>query len=71
MADMIVDYVVFTILILISISVPLYSSFISGKERTKAAYVFAAGTSVSMFAMMMSIARGMLGVKSFLGKYDM
>ncbi|XP_049860882.1 sodium-coupled monocarboxylate transporter 1 [Schistocerca gregaria] len=67
MADMLVDYVVFVVFILVSVSVPLYRNLMEGKERTKAAYVFAAGSSVSMFAMMLSIARGMLGVKAFLG----
>lgn len=61
------DYLVFVIFVLASTFVAVYSRFFGPKEKTKADYVFAAGK-VSMSAMMLSIARGTLGVRSFLGK---
>ncbi|XP_066143766.1 sodium-coupled monocarboxylate transporter 1 [Euwallacea fornicatus] len=64
--SMIWDYLVFVIFVIASSFVAVYSRFFGPKEKTKADYVFAAGK-VSMFAMMLSIARGTLGVRSFLG----
>ncbi|XP_021939076.1 LOW QUALITY PROTEIN: sodium-coupled monocarboxylate transporter 2 [Zootermopsis nevadensis] len=63
---MVWDYIVFAVFILGCSMIAIYSKFAGPKERTKADYVFATG-SVSMAAMMMSIARGTLGVRSFLG----
>lgn len=63
---MIWDYLVFVIFVIASTFVAVYSRFCGPKEKTKADYVFAAGK-VSMAAMMLSIARGTLGVRSFLG----
>ena len=63
------DYIVFILLILVTTIGPLWSNIRGkkeGKVKTKAEYVFATG-SVSIFAMMLSIARGTLGVRSFLG----
>ncbi|KAF5285294.1 hypothetical protein FQR65_LT13272 [Abscondita terminalis] len=60
------DYLVFVIFVIATTFVAVYSRFIEGKEKTKADFVFAAGK-VSMAAMMLSIARGTLGVRSFLG----
>ncbi|CAG9763885.1 unnamed protein product [Ceutorhynchus assimilis] len=65
-SSMIWDYLVFVIFVLASTFVAVYSRFFGPKEKTKADYVFAAGK-VSMAAMMLSIARGTLGVRSFLG----
>lgn len=65
---MIWDYLVFVIFVIASSFVAVYSRFFGPKEKTKADYVFAAGK-VSMAAMMLSIARGTLGVRSFLGKW--
>jgi len=62
-----VDNLVFVGLILVSVSVALWSRFSGPKERTKADYVFAASNSVSVGMMMVSIARGFLGVRVFLG----
>ncbi|XP_060529145.1 sodium-coupled monocarboxylate transporter 1 [Cylas formicarius] len=64
--SMIWDYLVFIIFVIASTFVAVYSRFCGPKEKTKADYVFAAGK-VSMAAMMLSIARGTLGVRSFLG----
>lgn len=64
--SMVVDYLVFVGFIIISFVIPLWGKSRSGKKETKADYVFATG-SVSMGAMMLSIARGTLGVRSFLG----
>lgn len=60
------DYVVFAIFVAATTFVAVYSRFVEGKEKSKADFVFAAGK-VSMAAMMLSIARGTLGVRSFLG----
>lgn len=65
-ATMVVDYLVFIGFIVISFVIPLWGNFRTKKKETKANYVFATG-SVSMAAMMLSIARGTLGVRSFLG----
>ncbi|XP_043267200.1 sodium-coupled monocarboxylate transporter 2 isoform X1 [Venturia canescens] len=63
---MVVDYLVFVAVIIASFVIPLWGRFRAKKKETKADYVFATGT-VSMGAMMLSIARGTLGVRSFLG----
>lgn len=66
--DLIVDYIVFIILVVVTSVVPLWSRFFGKKKtRTKADYVFATGA-ISIFSMMLSIARGTLGVRSFLGE---
>ncbi|RZF31964.1 hypothetical protein LSTR_LSTR012434 [Laodelphax striatellus] len=62
-----IDYVVFVLLICASTSVAVYGRLSGPKERTKADYVFAASSSVSVIAMMLSVARGFLGVRVFLG----
>ncbi|XP_018912596.1 sodium-coupled monocarboxylate transporter 1 isoform X2 [Bemisia tabaci] len=66
MASLMIDYAVFVVLILVSILVAIWSKCSGPKEKTKADYVFAT-TSVSMAAMLLSIARGFLGVRVFLG----
>ncbi|XP_048507117.1 sodium-coupled monocarboxylate transporter 1 [Athalia rosae] len=65
-SSMVVDYLVFAVCIIASFLIPLWGKFRAKKKETKADYVFATG-SVSMAAMMLSIARGTLGVRSFLG----
>lgn len=66
--ELIWDYIVFIILVVVTSVVPLWGRFFGKKKtRTKADYVFATGA-VSIFSMMLSIARGTLGVRSFLGK---
>lgn len=69
MQSIIFDYAVFLLLIALSFAVLIYSKISGPKEQTKADYVFASKGSVSMGAMLLSIARGFLGVKVFLGKY--
>ncbi|XP_012535488.1 sodium-coupled monocarboxylate transporter 2 [Monomorium pharaonis] len=64
--SMVVDYLVFIGFIVVSFVIPLWGNFKTKKKETKANYVFATG-SVSMGMMMLSIARGTLGVRSFLG----
>lgn len=68
------DYILFFAFLLGSTLYPLWSGFNCRRTKntdvesgTKANYVFATGQ-VSIFAMMLSIARGTLGVRSFLGK---
>lgn len=71
-SSLIWDYVVFAILLSASTIYPLWQDRVGGKGgRTKANFVFAAG-GVSMLPMMLSIARGTLGVRAFLGnvKYN-
>ncbi|XP_012287684.1 sodium-coupled monocarboxylate transporter 1 [Orussus abietinus] len=63
---MVIDYLVFVGFIVVSFVIPLWGKFRARKKETKADYVFATGK-VSMGAMMLSIARGTLGVRSFLG----
>lgn len=70
MKSIIIDYAVFLLLIGLSFAVLIYSKISGPKERTKADYVFASKGSVSMGAMLLSIARGFLGVKVFLGNYS-
>ncbi|KAK2579906.1 hypothetical protein KPH14_007586 [Odynerus spinipes] len=65
-SSMIVDYLVFIAFIIVSFVLPLWGKFRRKTKETKADYVFATGR-VSMGAMMLSIARGTLGVRSFLG----
>ncbi|OAD55073.1 Sodium-coupled monocarboxylate transporter 2 [Eufriesea mexicana] len=66
-SSMVADYLVFVACIIASFVIPLWGKFRGRrKEATKADYVFATGN-VSMGAMMLSIARGTLGVRSFLG----
>ncbi|CAL7938584.1 unnamed protein product [Xylocopa violacea] len=66
-SSMVTDYLVFVGCIIASFIIPLWGKFRGRRtETTKADYVFATG-SVSMGAMMLSIARGTLGVRSFLG----
>lgn len=67
-SSLIVDYIVFLLFIVATTIVPLWEK---GKStaNTKANYVFAKAGGVSMIAMMLSISRGTLGVRSFLGKF--
>lgn len=65
-SSMVVDYLVFAVCIIAAFVIPLWDKFKAKTKETKADYVFATGT-VSMAAMMLSIARGTLGVRSFLG----
>jgi hypothetical protein len=60
------DYLVFLILIITTSVIPLWGQIFGKRQNTKADYVFAT-QGVSIFAMMLSIARGTLGVRSFLG----
>lgn len=66
---MVFDYLVFVVLICASLGVTFYSRFAGQKKETKADYVFAVGSKVSMGAMLLSFARGTLGVRSFLGNF--
>ncbi|XP_056636007.1 sodium-coupled monocarboxylate transporter 1-like [Diorhabda sublineata] len=64
--DLVWDYIIFVIVVVATTSVAIYSKFCGVKEKTKADYVFATGK-VSITAMMLSIARGNLGVRSIIG----
>lgn len=63
-----IDYALFFAFLIGSTLYPLWGGLRRNNKDTKANYVFAAGQ-VSVFAMMLSIARGTLGVRAFLGKY--
>jgi len=62
------DYLMFVLFIALTVLGPLWKRiFGKKKERSKADYVFATG-GVSIVAVMISIARGTLGVRSVLGE---
>lgn len=70
--SIIFDYLLFFAFLIGSTLFPLWGSLIRKRKtndqvETKANYVFASGQ-VGVFAMMLSIARGTLGVRAFLGK---
>lgn len=72
MLSIICDYLIFFGFLIGSTLFPLWGNLLSKKKsgeaaETKANYVFATGQ-VGIFAMMLSIARGTLGVRAFLGK---
>jgi len=63
------DYLMFVLFIALTVLGPLWKRiFGKKKERSKADYVFATG-GVSIVAVMISIARGTLGVRSVLGEF--
>lgn len=67
--DLIWDYLVFIGLLAFTVITPLWRNIRGQNQKqvkSKADYVFATGK-VSMFAMMLSVARGALGVRSFIG----
>lgn len=73
MFNIICDYFIFFGFLIGSTLFPLWGSLMRKKKPTdqadtKANYVFATGQ-VGIFAMMLSIARGTLGVRAFLGKF--
>lgn len=73
MISIIFDYLLFFGFLIGSTLFPLWGSLFRRKKateetETKANYVFASGQ-VGIFAMMLSIARGTLGVRAFLGKF--
>lgn len=70
--SIICDYLIFFGFLIGSTLFPLWGNLLRRKKSndqsdTKANYVFASGQ-VGIFAMMLSIARGTLGVRAFLGK---
>ncbi|KAI9584302.1 hypothetical protein GQX74_006197 [Glossina fuscipes] len=61
------DYLMFALFIAFTVFTPLWKRlFGKTKQRSKADYVFATG-GVSLIAVMISIARGTLGVRTVLG----
>lgn len=73
MFNIICDYLIFFGFLIGSTLFPLWGSLMRKKKptdqaETKANYVFATGQ-VGIFAMMLSIARGTLGVRAFLGEF--
>lgn len=72
MFGIVCDYLIFFGFLIGSTLFPLWGNLLRKKNGpdqsdTKASYVFATGQ-VGIFAMMLSIARGTLGVRAFLGK---
>ena len=67
MRDLSIDYAVFGLIVLASFGVTVYKNLSSPKEKTKSDYVFASRSSVATWPMLISIARGFLGVRVFLG----
>lgn len=63
------DYLMFVLFIAFTVFTPLWKRlFGKKKQHSKADYVFATG-GVSIIAVMISIARGTLGVRTVLGKF--
>lgn len=63
------DYLMFVLFIAFTVFAPLWKRlFGKKKQHSKADYVFATG-GVSIIAVMISIARGTLGVRTVLGKF--
>jgi hypothetical protein len=59
---------VFVLVVLLTVLLPIWSKlFKRHTKSSKAEYVFAAGSSLPLISIMISVARGTLGVKSFLG----
>jgi len=65
-SSMIVDYAVFVALVIGCALVSVWDKIRGNKDTTKADYVFAKS---GIAAMLLSFARGTLGVRSFLGKF--
>lgn len=66
--NLLIDYFVFIVIVILATVVPLWKRLFGKKEAlTKAGYVFATGS--SFVSMMLSIARGTLGVKTLLGEF--
>lgn len=65
------DYAVFAVFVVASTAFPIWDEWHSsrGQVTTKRRYVFATGR-VSVFAVMMSMARGTVGIRSIIGKYN-
>ena len=62
------EYLMFVVFVAFTVFTPLWKRlFGKKKQRSKADYVFATG-GVSIIAIMISIARGTLGVRTVLGK---
>lgn len=63
------DYAVFVVFVVVSTAYPIWDEWRGrrGQLATKRSYVFATGR-VSVFAVMMSMARGTLGVRTIIGK---
>lgn len=70
MSTLFIDYAVFGLLIIAAFAFNIYNNVSGPKEKTKADYIFASGRSTSTWAMLLSIARGFLGVRVFLGKKE-
>lgn len=69
MRDLSIDYAVFALVIFISFAFTIYKNLSGPREATKTEYVLADNRSVSTLPMLISIARGFLGVRVFLGEY--
>ena len=64
------EYLMFALFVAFTVFTPLWKRlFGKPKQRSKADYVFATG-GISIIAIMLSIARGTLGVRTVLGKFS-
>lgn len=61
------DVGVFMLVAAIAILIPLWKRFHKKRRMTKSEYVFGRGIHISLISVVFSIARGTLGVRSFLG----
>ena len=64
----IIDYVTFVAALFVTLAVPIYSGYKPRRDDTKKNFVFATGGKISMGMMILSMLRGILGVRMFLGK---
>lgn len=69
MENVTIDILVFVLIILLSFAVTVYKNLSNSKEKTKNEYVLANESASSTWPMLMSIARGFLGVRVFLGEF--
>ncbi|EEB10804.1 sodium/iodide cotransporter, putative [Pediculus humanus corporis] len=63
----IIDYVTFVAALFVTLAVPIYSGYKPRRDDTKKNFVFATGGKISMGMMILSMLRGILGVRMFLG----
>lgn len=69
MVSLIFEYATFGVVIAAVFAYNIYNTVIKAKNSGKNDYVFARGSKpVSIWTMLLSIARGFLGVRVFLGK---
>ncbi|XKL59623.1 hypothetical protein PGB90_000639 [Kerria lacca] len=67
MRDLWIDYTIFMVIILTSFVLTVYRNLSGRTEKTKSDYVLADERSISLWTMLVSLAKGFLGIRVFLG----